>query len=791
MPLFLVTVLEAALHLAGYGFDPHFFLRLGSGPTASLADNPRFGWRFFPRGMARTPRPLSTPVAKPENTVRIAILGESAAMGDPEPAYGFPRILETLLNAHFPGKRFEVINTAMTAINSHVILPIARDSREASPDFWIIYMGNNEVVGPFGAGTVFGAQVPPLGLIRARITLGASRLGQWAGGLIKPSTTGETNDEAWGGMEMFLANQIRRDDPRMASVYRHFEANLESILAVGKSAGIKTVVCTVASNLRDCPPFGSAHRHQLNAKDLADWEKTYGEAIAAQTANRWNEAIAKYQAAGQLDPEFAEGHFRWGQCLLAVGDVPGARSQFSLARDLDTLRFRTDSALNDLIRQTTQRQGGHDEATLLDVEQVLEQAAPQGIPDSTYFVDHVHFTFAGNYKVALETAKTVMSRLRPTVVTEPANEWLSAEGCAQRLGWNDWSDRLVTEDLYRRFQRPPFTLQLAHSNRLASLKSRLNEFYRVPRKEAFNQAVKAGQTALGFNPDDWLLHEKLGEIYRDGGDYQSAVKEWEQVVARMPRHAGVFNNLGIALNALGRPEEAEARFRTALGLDPLLVEALNGVGLSLAQRRQFPVALREFERAKALKPGYLPTYINISLALEASGQKERAVDQYLAVLPRFSANPVLHANLGRLLASQGRTNEALPHLQEAVRLAPGNALAHFNLGNFLLASGDLNGAVEHFATAASLDARSLDARINLGVCLIRAHRSEEALAPLQEAVTLSPQSINARLSYGIALRENRRLDESRTQFREVLRVEPTNVSAKRQLESLNAGPETP
>ncbi len=55
----------------------------------------------------------------------------------------------------------------MTAINSHVILPIARDCAAQNGDFWVIYMGNNEVVGPYGSGTVFGAQAANLALVRA------------------------------------------------------------------------------------------------------------------------------------------------------------------------------------------------------------------------------------------------------------------------------------------------------------------------------------------------------------------------------------------------------------------------------------------------------------------------------------------------------------------------------------------------------------------------------------------------------------------------------------------------
>ena len=60
------------------------------------------------------------------------------------------------------GTKFEVINTGMTAINSHAILAIARDCVPFNGDIWIIYMGNNEVIGPFGAGSVLGPKAPPL-----------------------------------------------------------------------------------------------------------------------------------------------------------------------------------------------------------------------------------------------------------------------------------------------------------------------------------------------------------------------------------------------------------------------------------------------------------------------------------------------------------------------------------------------------------------------------------------------------------------------------------------------------
>ena len=78
------------------------------------------------------------------------------SMGEPMEEFGLARQLACLLSTRHPGQRFEVVNAAMTAINSHVIADIAREASRLQPDVFVLYIGNNEVVGPFGPGTVFG-----------------------------------------------------------------------------------------------------------------------------------------------------------------------------------------------------------------------------------------------------------------------------------------------------------------------------------------------------------------------------------------------------------------------------------------------------------------------------------------------------------------------------------------------------------------------------------------------------------------------------------------------------------
>ncbi|HUO87304.1 MAG TPA: hypothetical protein VM617_07920, partial [Thermoanaerobaculia bacterium] len=205
VPALLLAALEGGLRLAGYGAPATFLVPIAEGTPDGgvLTTNPRFGWRFFPPALAREPVVTRLAADKPEGTVRIVLLGGSAAMGTPDAAFGVGRMLEALLSESFPDRRFEVVNAAMAAINSHVVRVIGRELADHSPDAFLVYLGNNEVVGPSGPGTVFAAFSTSLPLVRAGVWLQGTRTGQ----LLRDAAgrLGGRDDAAylarWRGME--------------------------------------------------------------------------------------------------------------------------------------------------------------------------------------------------------------------------------------------------------------------------------------------------------------------------------------------------------------------------------------------------------------------------------------------------------------------------------------------------------------------------------------------------------------------------------------------------------------
>jgi len=213
-------------------------------------------------------------------------------------------------------------------------VPIAQDLAGRKFDVAVIYAGNNEVVGPFGPGTVLTGRQPGPRLIHLSIALGATRIGQLMSGVGR-SLRKDTPVE-WQGMELFLDHQVRADDPAMEQVYRGFGANLAEMIRIFRSAGTRVVVSTVGTRLRDFAPFASAHRPGLDAVTLGRWNAAVARGDEAVGGQRVVEATAAYREAESIDGAVADLQYRIGHLALLTGKDALARERLPRARDLDT-----------------------------------------------------------------------------------------------------------------------------------------------------------------------------------------------------------------------------------------------------------------------------------------------------------------------------------------------------------------------------------------------------------------------------------------------------------------------
>ena len=696
LPLGLLAALELALRLAGYGYDTAFFHRLRIANADYFVENDNFSLQFFPKEVARSPDPIRMPVYKAPGTYRIFIFGESAAMGDPEPAYGAGRYLEMLLRDKYPGTNFEIINVAYTAISSHVIVPIARECARHDGDLWIVYMGNNEMVGPFGAATVFGRRAPPLPYVRLATAIQRTRTGQLIAELSR-QLGHSARFTSWGGMEMFLQNQIAPDSPLKETVYRNFQKNLDDIVRAGLGSGAKVLLNTVAVNLKDCPPFASLSNSNLPPADRAQFDALYAEACQQEGQSNFAAAAQRFEQAAKLDPQDAGLQFRWGGCLLAQTNFAAAREHFQSACDDDALPFRADSRINAVIRdERTRVSDGH--LILFDAAAALAANNPAKLCGQETFYEHVHFNFDGSYRLALAWAE----QIKP-LLPQNTNSWASQAACEQMLGLSDWNRTLILKQMVGRMQQPPFSNQPNNIRRMENLQERINQLQGRMNAEDAAKTRENFLKQLERAPEDYLLHENFALFLQATGNLPQAVTEWRKVRDLIPQDFLAYYQIGRMLEGLGQFSQAESSLWQAVKARPSLTEGWIELGNVLALQGKYEPALASYATALKQQPQDAQTLFHMGMVFTKLHRHAEAMENYRAAIRLNPADWETHFELGGELDTAGQLDDARNEFGEAVRLNPNNARTHFNYGVLLAKQNRLDDAQREFEETLRLE----------------------------------------------------------------------------------------
>lgn len=496
IPVLLLGITEFALRQFGVGFPTDLTIPCTLGGKPASCYNLFFPAPFFPPGMIKSPQAYAIPVEKPASTYRIFVLGESAAMGDPDPAYAFSRYLEVMLRQRYPSMQFEMVNTGSVAINSHVLLPMAEGLAKQKPDLFIIYSGNNEVVGPYGPGTALVSGGMSLPVVRASISYHSTRIGQLLTKIGSPK-------KEWGGMEMFMEKQVPATSPEMKYVYQNFDQNLRDTIAVAQKSGARVIVSTIATNVKDCAPFASMHRDGISADQLHKWEELVEQGTNFENVRSFGEALKSYEAASKIDDQYAELEFRIARTLWMQGDYAAAKQHFLKARDLDSLRFRADSQINKINRSAGSSVAG---AELVDAEEVFSKQSPNGIIGSDLVFEHVHMTPLGNYLLAKAMFLQIASRMPAgSGKTLSEADVPSEADCERLLAFTPHDKTRIAGEMLQRLQKPPFTNQLNHSDQLLRLAFQAE----VPDENPQDTSAEY-QWAISQHPEDRVLRYNYG-----------------------------------------------------------------------------------------------------------------------------------------------------------------------------------------------------------------------------------------------------------------------------------------
>jgi adenylate cyclase len=161
-----------------------------------------------------------------------------------------------------------------------------------------------------------------------------------------------------------------------------------------------------------------------------------------------------------------------------------------------------------------------------------------------------------------------------------------------------------------------------------------------PRK-SIEKAAELAQKVLALDDSNFMSYLLSGYLYLRKRHHEKAIAEYERAIALNPNAAAAHAWLGIALNYVGRPEDAIRSFKKAMRLNPIPPSFyLVNLGRSYRMVGQYEDSIATYKKVFDSAPNNLLAHAGLTATYSLAGRLDEARGQAVEVLRvdrKFSA----------------------------------------------------------------------------------------------------------------------------------------------------------
>jgi len=245
------------------------------------------------------------------------------------------------------------------------------------------------------------------------------------------------------------------------------------------------------------------------------------------------------------------------------------------------------------------------------------------------------------------------------------------------------------------------------------------------------EARQAAQAGLERFPESADLHFCLGNIFLAENQWEPAVANFRQVLSLAPDHALACVNLSLALQELGRHDEALEAIDRALAIAPAVADWHLKRGYVLQMQSRFESAGDAYRSAIALQPDLAKAYANLGSVLEQGGQLDGAVANYRKAVELAPQDPDLLFNLGAGLQAKRQFDEAVTCYRGVLRLDPDHLKTLHNMPSVLVWLDKPDEALAFYDAVFERYPNLAQARMNHAYLLLQQGRFREGWALME------------------------------------------------------------
>ncbi len=290
-------------------------------------------------------------------------------------------------------------------------------------------------------------------------------------------------------------------------------------------------------------------------------------------------------------------------------------------------------------------------------------------------------------------------------------------------------------------------------------------------------------------PDDAVAHYRRGNVHKDAGEPQAALKSYNLALELNPAYAHALCNRGVVLASLRRLDEALRSYDKALALDPRDAITHYNRGVLLHEQKDWSGALHSYEQAIQFDPGRFHAHFNLGLVQRELQQWDAALASFeraIAIKPEI---PAPYFNRGVLQQQRRQFAAALQSYEKAVALNPNLYQAYFKSGSSYQELKDPDKALASYDRALAIRKEYPEAWLNRGIVLDDLRRPEEALASYDQAIGQRSDFAEAWFGRATTLMHTRQVDAALRSYDRAIELKPDFAEAQynRSLAQLLAG----
>ncbi|MFW9257737.1 tetratricopeptide repeat protein [Nostoc sp. CALU 546] len=269
----------------------------------------------------------------------------------------------------------------------------------------------------------------------------------------------------------------------------------------------------------------------------------------------------------------------------------------------------------------------------------------------------------------------------------------------------------------------------------------------------YEGAVKDFNQAIELDPQNALAYNKRGDAYYRLGDYEQAQADSSQAILLNPQDANAYFDRGFAFYGLSKYKEAIADYTQAIKLNSENAYAYYGRGLARSQVKDNKGAIGDFSKAIALKPEYTEAYLQRGILRRRLKQRLAAIQDFDAIIKINPSDAKAYYQRGLTQFLNKQQYAALKDYTDAININPKYIEAFLNRGDIYSDLGNKVEATEDYNTILEIDPKFIAAYIHRGIHRFSFGNYKGAIEDYTEALKLDTNNVAAYNNRGNAYLE--------------------------------------